>query len=107
MNIGEPMIEEDFIALASKVLRSRGTTQNAVRGERLFEDEVVRIRSNFEGLELEVERKARIDPENEHLRVANPVAMVLDGGTIIRHHGEHAFLVGHLKALAVSEPRAN
>lgn len=105
MDNDEHMSREDFVALANEVLEAHGTMLSSAGCVRLYEDDIILIRSNFGGLGLEVERKARLDPENEHLRVSNPVTMVLGDGTIIRHHGEHAYLVGHLKALAGSKQK--
>lgn len=63
----------------------------------VYIDDEIEIRTHYNGLDLEITRKAHKDRE-EHLRVSNPTTMVAKG-IIIRHHGEHAYLVDHLNSL--------
>lgn len=95
------MEDTEFVALAEKVLNAKGTPIETVfQNGHVYEDDIVIIRSNYNGLGLEIERKAQNDPDNPHLKVSNPVTMVDPKGVIIRHHGEYIYLTDHLKALA-------
>lgn len=98
------MEEAEFVALASRILEAKGApaTSFGSKGKQSlrFEDDFVIILSNFNGLSLEVERKAQPHSEERHLHVSNPVTMVNANGEIIRHHGEHAHITNHLMALA-------
>lgn len=97
----ESMEREDFVRLANEILAAKGSPYGVGMQ---YEDDYITIRSNYNGLNLEVSRKPFVDPENPHLRVPNPTTMVARTGEIIRHHGEHVYITGHLKALA--EPEA-
>ena len=95
----ERLDRDDFVALAKRVLDQRATTRY---GQRFYSDDVIEIAENYNGLDLEITRQARPEAAgtpDDHLRVSNPTTMVMNG-EIIRHHGEHVYVVPHLKALA-------
>jgi hypothetical protein len=77
----------EFVELANRILGD----------EDKYEDSVVLIQKNYSGLDLQVTRKPMPDIA-EHLRVRNPTTMVMNG-EIIRHHGEHEYLVPHMESL--------
>lgn len=93
----EHMDDEEFVQLATTILDQRGVDR--------YEDEWVAIRRNYNGLALEITRQEQ-DVEDgahrSHLRVSNPTTMVVERGEIIRHHGEHCYVVWHMKRLAES-----
>lgn len=82
--IKEWMNELEFVNLALSILG------NSDR----YEDEILSIKRNYNGLDLEIERKP-MPGVSEELRGSNPVTMVM-GGDIIRHHGEHCYLTVHM-----------
>lgn len=96
----EPTAEDDvsgeeFVALARRVLDSRSTGN--------FSDDWMEIRTDYNGLDLQVTRKSQIVEEgdrNSHLRVSNPTTMV-SKGEVIRHHGEHIYLTQHMRELLI------
>lgn len=93
------MDRNEFVALAESILTLHG--KPTARGME-YQDDWVRIVTNFNGLDLQVTRQAQnVDKDHlhSHLSVSNPVTMVSEG-QIIRHHGEHCFLVWHMKKLA-------
>lgn len=79
----------EFVKLAMDVLGDRTE----------YSDDRIIIRRNYNGLDLEVTRK-RMDVLNcpELAASSNPVTMVKNG-EIIRHHGEHVYLVEHMWAI--------
>lgn len=83
----EWMKPDEFVRLALSILGDN---------ER-YEDDKISIRRDVPGLDLEIERKPmpEIAPE---LSGTNPVTMVMKG-EIIRHHGEHCYLVTHMLEL--------
>lgn len=85
------MSREEFVELALSI----------VGNDMAYEDDVVIIRKNFNGLDLEVTRKPMPDVAEE-FRGSNPTTMVKDGD-IIRHHGEHSYLVDHMKEVAADK----
>jgi hypothetical protein len=80
----EYMKPEAFVNLAYSILDTAD----------VYEDSRVRIRRNFNGLDLEIYRKSMSDVSPD-LSGGNPVTMV-SKGEIIRHHGEHCWLVTHM-----------
>lgn len=98
------MDEAEFVGLATRILEAKGTpaTSFGSKGKQSlrYEDHIVIIVSNYNGLSLEIERKAQPLSEQRHLIVSNPVTMVDSDGKIIRHHGEHAHIAAHLIAVA-------
>lgn len=90
----ERMDGEDFVELAYEILGKFQVSR--------YEDDLLEIRANYNGLDLEITRKAQdvdaSDPRVGHLRVSNPTTMVMDGD-IIRHHGEYTYLVPRMKEL--------
>lgn len=82
--VREWMKPEEFVNLALSIL---GRADE-------YEDDLVRIRRNWDGLDLEIERKPIPNVASE-LLVSNPVTMV-SKGEIFRHHGEHCYLVVHM-----------
>lgn len=102
--IDHHMEQEEFVELASRILEAKGTPSigfgNRGKQSVRYEDGTVIIVSNYNGLSLEIERKAQPQSEQEYLHVSNPVTMVSIDGRIIRHHGEHAHITNHLLALA-------
>jgi predicted metalloenzyme YecM len=91
----EHMDEVEFVEMARQILEKFGVE--------CYEDNLIKITTNYNGLDLEVERKAQPvdcnDPKVGHLRVSNPTTIVTRKGDIIRHHGEHCYLVPHMKEL--------
>ena len=90
------MNQDDFVQAAIKILEAKGSAF----GDGLhYEDDVIAIRSEYNGLDLQV---TRVDNNN-------PTTMV-SRGKVIRHHGESCYLVTHLlalvEALETSEPQA-
>lgn len=85
---------DEFVALARELLRLRNTGN--------FADNWLEIRTNYNGLDLQVSRLRQLvpieQPEKRHLSVENPVTMV-SKGAVIRHHGEHIYLTTHLRDL--------
>lgn len=79
----------EFVALAKRVLGDQDR----------FEDDLLVIRRNYNGLGLEIERKS-MPQHGSHLDVTNPTTMVTKDGEIIRHHGEHCYLSERLLTLA-------
>ena len=98
------MDEAEFVGLATRILEAKGSpaTSFGSNGKQSlrYEDDKVVIVSNYNGLSLEIERKAQPTSQQRHLHVSNPVTMVNADGEIIRHHGEHAHITRHLKAIA-------
>lgn len=93
------MTREDFIALAWKILKHKGLTE--------FEDDWIAIRSNYNGLDLQVSRKAQPDAkgtDRDHLSVSNPVLMVKKG-EIIRFNGEYVHVSNHMRELVAHRGR--
>lgn len=93
------MDREEFVALAQRIVDEKGETWGF--GAR-YRDNWIDIRTNYNGNKLEVSRRAQEvadDAPRSHLRVGNPTTMVSDSGDIIRHHGEHIYLVWHMKRL--------
>lgn len=80
---------EEFVALANLIL--------ARHGGKSYEDGVIAIRPKHDGLGLEIERLAKFRPD---MSQTNPTTMVTKEGEIIRHHGEHCYLVPHMRLLA-------
>lgn len=78
----------DFVNMAKLILGDN----------KKYEDDIIIIDSEpfASRNELIITRKALT--EGDHLRVSNPVTMVYDK-EIIRHHGEHCYLVPHMKNL--------
>lgn len=72
--------------------------------ELLFDaDEWMSIRTNYNGLLLEVTRQPQPIAKRGrrgHLSVINPVTMVSKDGEVIRHHGEYVYLTWHMRRLA-------
>lgn len=75
------MERADFVALAERILGDQKT----------YEHPLFTVRRNYNGLDLQVTRQPMpaVDPG---LAGTNPVTMV-KAGEIIRHHGEHCFIV--------------
>jgi len=96
--------QEEFVALAKRILDAKGvpvsTFGSEGRQSMRHEDDLVIIVSHHGGLGLEIERKAQPQSEARHLHVSNPVTMVSKSGEIIRHHGGHAHIAAHMRALA-------
>lgn len=94
----EHMKAEEFVSVAFAILEKFEVER--------YQDDLIDIRKNFNRLNLQVERKAqdvdRNDPAVSHLSVSNPTTMVMDH-EIIRHHGEHCYLVPHMKKLLASK----
>lgn len=84
----EDCSREEFVQLALRIL---GDSQK-------YEDDILLIEKEpfASCVDFQITRK-EMHPTN-HLRVSNPVTMVKDG-KIIRHHGEHIYLVPHMKRL--------
>ena len=95
------MDQDAFVALAEKIVRARGSARDTILqpGGLEYVDALLRIRTRFNGLDLEIERKPIHDERFPHLRVSNPTTMVADG-RIIRHHGEHCHLTRRMLELA-------
>lgn len=87
----------EFVRMASAVVEALGTKKYPNERGLTFEDDLIAIRTHYNGLDLEVTRKAQKNTES-HLRVSNPTTMV-SKGKIIRHHGEAWYLDEHLTAL--------
>lgn len=91
----EHMNDAEFVELARAILEKFDTDH--------FSDDLLMITTNMNGLGLEITRKAqpvdRKDPKVGHLIVSNPTTMVTREGEIIRHHGEHCYLVPHMMDL--------
>lgn len=89
-----------FVQLAWLIVEKRGLPrQSAMQPDGLeYSDDLVRIRTCHNGLDIEVERRPIVDDRYPELVASNPTTMVQDG-TVIRHHGEHCHLVPHLEAL--------
>lgn len=98
------MTQEEFVRIARIVVERRGKPQWPGSNSLVYEDTLICIRTNYNGLDLEVTRKAVIDPNAPHLRVSNPTTMVVKG-EIIRHHGEAAYLHEHLTGLLPNRER--
>jgi hypothetical protein len=87
---------DEFVALARAVLESRNTGN--------FSNDWIEIRTNYNGLDLQVTRQKQFIPPDEpnhrksHLCVSNPTTMVKNG-EVIRHHGEHCYLTQHMRDL--------
>ncbi len=60
-HVREGMNEKEFVELAQRILDGRGEPKH---GGVWYEDDFVAIRSNYNGLSLQVERKAFVDPSN-------------------------------------------
>lgn len=84
------MDEDEFVALARKIL---GDAKS-------YEDDMIEIQRDKNGLDLEVTRK-KMPQYGSHLSVTNPTTMV-SKGKIIRHHGEHCYIVPHMEDLAAA-----
>lgn len=91
------MDRQEFVDKARVIVEALGSKQFSSMKGLVYQDDIIVIRTHYNGLDLEVERKAQPNGP-EHLRVSNPTTMV-SRGEIIRHHGEHAYLVDHLNAL--------
>lgn len=91
----------DFVRLARSIVEQRGLPRrSAMQPDGLeYSDNLVRIRTRYNGLDIEVERRPIRDDRYPELAVSNPTTMVRDG-IVIRHHGEHCHLVPHLEALS-------
>jgi len=77
-----------FVELACMVLDGRPR----------YSDYMIEIRSDYNGLDMQITRKPM--PElGSHLVGTNPTTMVRNH-RIIRHHGEHKYLVNHMFILA-------
>ncbi len=90
---GDHVTGEEFVALARAVLEKRETGN--------FHDDWLEIRTNYNGLDLQITRNKQIvEPgdRRSHLGVSNPTTMV-KGGEVIRHHGEHIYLTQHMRDL--------
>jgi len=85
----EHMPAEHFVDLANWVLGNK----------KLYADHMMKITRNTNGLDLEITRRP-MPQHGEHLKGTNPTTMV-KGREIIRHHGEHCYLVEHLSTLAI------
>ena len=95
----EHINSEEFVSMAYEILKKFGSEQNNLMTQGLaYEDNIIRITQYYNGLDLEVKRKPIIDENHSELRVSNPVTMVAKGD-IIRHHGEHCYLVPHMKSI--------
>ena len=98
------MDEAEFVALATQILEAKGTPAgrfgNKGKQSLRYEDDTIIVVSNFNGLSLEIERKAQPSSVQKHLHVSNPVTMVSLDDEIIRHHGEHAHITAHMLAIA-------
>ena len=100
----EDMEEGEFVKLAARILGKHGSEYG--QGRR-YHDEWVDIRTHYNGLGLEVTRQKQNDKVGQegflgrrsHLSVSNPTTMVTEKGEVIRHHGEHIYLVWHMKQL--------
>lgn len=83
---------DEFVALARAILAKRNTGNIA--------NDWLEIRTNHNGLDLQVRRCRQMDAEDHptegHLRVDNPVTMVMNG-EVIRHHGEHTYLTRYMR----------
>lgn len=90
----EHMEADEFVDLAKAILKDKDT----------YEDDLIKITAGKNHLDLEVTRK-RILNGPSHLYVENPTTMVA-GRQIIRHHGEHCYIVPHMKALAAQDKKA-
>ena len=89
-----------FVALARRVVEARGEPRDGAPDSRIYEDDRIQIRTNYNGLDLEVTRKKMPNSADASLRtVDNPTTMVSDG-KIIRHHGEAYAVEDHLERLA-------
>lgn len=98
------MEKEEFVALARKILDEMGERDSL--GRRVYSDDWVEICTNTGGLELEITRQKQPVMEGmnrSHLRVSNPTTMVVPGGEVIRHHGEHIYITWHMKQLGGEE----
>ena len=90
----------EFVNLAREVLATRNAGN--------FADNWLEIRTNYNGLDLQVSRLRQFVPlereDVKHLAVDNPVSMV-NNGEPIRHHGEHIYLTQRLRDLiAAAKP---
>lgn len=95
----EHMSNVEFVEMAKKIIFHFGHERQSIMGDGLdYEDDMIKIRENYNGLDLQIERKEIHDDEHPELRVSNPVTMV-SKGEIIRHHGEHCYLVPHMKSI--------
>jgi hypothetical protein len=87
------MSGDAFVMLARQILAQRGTGN--------FHNDWLEIRTNYNGLDLQVTRNGQMDARGtrlDHLTSTNPVTMVKDGN-VIRHHGEYVWLTAHMRAL--------
>jgi hypothetical protein len=87
---------DEFVAIARAVLANRNTGN--------FHDDWVEIRTDYNGLDLQVTRNKQIveaDHPRANLSVSNPTTMVKNG-VVIRHHGEHCYLTAHMRKLVES-----
>ena len=95
----EYMKDDEFVEMAHEILKKFGSHQkNLMTDGLVYEDDIIEIKENYNGLDLEIERKVIHDNEHPELRVSNPVTMT-SKGSIIRHHDEHCYLVPHMKSI--------
>ncbi len=84
---------KEFVALARLILAKYETNH--------YEDDWMEIRENYNGLALQIRRKAQ-PGATDHLRVDNPVTMIDHDGDILRHHGEQIYLTTHMREVATA-----
>lgn len=93
------MDRNEFVSLAQRIVDEKGEPWGF--GLR-YRDDWIDIRTNYNGNKLEISRRSQEvadDAQRSHLRVSNPTTMVSENGDIIRHHGEHIYLVWYMKRL--------
>lgn len=95
------MTPDEFVSTAQRIVNALGRPRTSVFQNGLeFEDGPLRIRTNFNGLGLEVTRLRIEKPGYPELaQTTNPVAMVAQDGSIIRLHGEHVHLLERMSEL--------
>lgn len=104
------MKADEFVEKALFILESRGEKVSNLMGNgSIYEDDLMIVRSGYNGLDLEITRKKmNVDGFPELAETSNPVTMVLEG-KVIRHHGEHWHLMDHVDELcqAIEMEREN
>lgn len=90
----EHLPKDEFCRIAREIVERLGEPRY---GGLCYQDDIVTIRTNYNGLDLEVTRNA-MPQVGDFLRGTNPTTMVSDG-ICIRHHGEHVYVVPRMREL--------
>lgn len=87
---------KSFLRKCKKIGKSLGSSNNCLSGDKVYQDDVIRITLNTENNEIEIERK-----ENN-----NPVVATDKNGRVFRFHGEWIHLKNHVNDLTSKKSKA-